>query len=520
MKRFIFSLLFTMPLAAQTPLCDQLRALTQDPSVASAHWGLQLTDLQGTPVCSINESQLFRPASNNKIFTTATALALLGPTRTFETKVLGNLDPATGTVTGALTLLGGGDANLDSHDLPYRTPAERSKLTPPVSAPPFFADLEDLATQLIARGIKSIAGPILGDDTLFPYEPYPISWSADDLVWGYGAPVSALTLADNQLPLTITPTTPGQPATVTLDQHGVNYYTLIRNVDTFPAKHPLTGIQVERLPGSRTIRVYGSIAADAHPDTEEIAIDDPALYAAMVLRTILLAHGITITGNALSSHLQSKESAGFLSSLRANDARPDLTRVADCSRPTPPAPLATHVSAPLADDVVLTNKISQNLHAELLLHQLGTLVSCGQGSTLQGAGIIRNSLIKAGLAPNDFLFYDGSGLSDHDLVAPRATAKFLAFARTQPWFPHFLASLPQGGIDGSLAARFKTLPPGRLFAKTGTLGESRALSGYLTTATGRQLIFSLMVDTHLPSPQSPPADRTIMDRMIEIIAAQ
>ena len=324
------ALLITPVLAAQTPtqsLCDTLRALTlaphADPSIASAHWGLHLTDLQGTPLCSINESQLFRPASNNKLFTTAIALALLGPTRTFETKVLGNLDPATGTITGPLTLLGAGDPNLDSHDLPYRTPAERSKLPPPApeTTPnaPFFADLEDLATQLIARGVKAITGDILGDDTVFPYEPYPISWSADDLVWGYGAPVSALTIADNQLPLTITPTTPGQPATVTLDQHGVNYYTLIGNVDTFPAKHPLTGIppvgiQVERLPGSRTIRVYGSIAVDAHPDAEEIAIDDPALYAAMAFRNTLLAHGITISGEARAcpSHLQSTESAGFL----------------------------------------------------------------------------------------------------------------------------------------------------------------------------------------------------------------
>ena len=134
--------------------------------------------------------------------------------------------------------------------------------------------------------------------------------------------------------------------------------------------------------------------------------------------------------------------------------------------------------------------------------------------------MVRNYLLKAGLAPNDFLFYDGSGLSNHDLVTPRALAKFLAYAATQPWFPQWKSTLPIGGVDGGLLTRFG--PPNstlknRIFAKTGTLGESRALSGYLTTATDHTLIFSILVDTHLPGNT---ADRTIMDRIVELIAAQ
>lgn len=508
------------PAAAQTPFCAPLRALTQDPTVAAAHWGIQVTDLHGTPLCSVNEAQLFRPASNNKIFTTATALALLGPTHTFETRVTGKLDPATGIVTD-LTLLGGGDANLDSHDLPYLAPADRPPIRNQTPPPPFaFHDLEDLAAQLATKGVTSVSGSIMGDDALFPYEPYAESWNTGDSIWGYGAPVSALSIADNQLRLTVTPALAGKPALVTLEQHGVAYYTVQSQVDTFAAKHPLTGVQVERLPGSRTLRVFGSIAADAPPDTEQIAIDDPAAYAAMAFRNILIARGIPVSGGTVVSHLPAYDTSGFLAALRANDAKPDLTRGADCMHAGNLPVLATHRSAPLAQDLVLTNKISQNLHAELLFHQLGLLVFCGQGSTLQAASMVRNYLLKSGLAPNDFLFYDGSGLSNHDLVTPRATAKFLAYAAAQPWFPTWRATLPIGGVDGGLLTRFG--PPnstlkGRVFAKTGTLGESRALSGYVTTAIGQTLIFSIMVDTHLPTTT---ADRTVMDRIVETIAAQ
>ena len=539
MKRLILALLLAPPLvAAQAPFCERLRTLTQDPTVASAHWGVQVTDLKGTPLCSINEARLFRPASNNKIFTTAAAMALLGPSRTFQTTVLGNFDPATGTVTGPLTLLGGGDANLDSHDLPYLSPAERARQagraqraegpgTAPPSNPTFFTDLEDLTAQLVAKGVRTITGDIVGDDGLFPYEPFAESWNVGDLTWGYGAPVSALTIADNQLRLTISASAAGQPVNVTLDQHGVEYFTVRNQAITGPAGAP-SAVQVERLPGSHTLRVYGSLAADAHPDVEEIAIDDPALYAALAFRASLLARGVTVQGSGISRHRDQADATGLLSGLK--DLSRELSFVSSglthgtCLVAPPPltpsaqATLASHTSAPLAADVMLTNKVSQNLHAELLFHHLGQMQGCTGGSTLDSARMVRAFVIHAGVQPGDFILYDGSGLSDHDLVAPRALTRFLAFAATQPWFQQWKATLPEGGADGTLGARFKAFPPGTLSAKTGTLGESRALSGYLTTASGQALIFSVLVDDHLPTASGPPPDRTIMDRIVESIA--
>ncbi len=508
---------------AQDPLCDRLRAITVEPTVASAHWGISVVSADGSPVCGIDDSQLFRPASNNKLFTTSAAFALLGPDRTVQTRVLGNFDPATGVVTGDLILEGGADANLDSGDLPYLLPAQRH------AAPPFaFRDLQALAAQLAARGVRSVTGDLLGDDTFFPYEPYPPSWNADDLVWGYGAPVSALTIADNQLKLLVTPGRiagpPGyqsfSPATVTLDQHGIAYYTLQAEVETRPKGSAGLGVGVERMPGLRMLRVYGSVAEDA-ADSEEIAIDDPALYAAMAFRTVLAQQGITVRGTSRAKHKRVRDGAGFLEELRAPGGSEELTVAGEegggsCVEPVHLPVLATHVSAPLAQDVTFTNKTSQNLHAELLLHRLGQRVFCGQGSDVAGSRMVRAFLLHAGVDPKDFILYDGSGLSDHDLVTPRAFTRLLTFASAQPWFAEWKATLPVGGVDGSLASRFPGPLKGHIVAKTGTLGESRALSGYVASASGQVLLFSILVDTHLPGT----ADRAAMDRIVQEIAAE
>ncbi len=137
--------------------------------------------------------------------------------------------------------------------------------------------------------------------------------------------------------------------------------------------------------------------------------------------------------------------------------------------------------------------------------------------SLAGARCIRANLSHAGLDPDDFVFFDGSGLSDHDLVAPRATVTFLAYVAKQPWFAQWKASLPDAGEDGSLSRRFPDPPvKGHLFAKTGTLGESRALSGYLDAASGRTVIFSVFVDDHTPATS---ADRVTMDKIVTAIAA-
>jgi D-alanyl-D-alanine carboxypeptidase/D-alanyl-D-alanine-endopeptidase (penicillin-binding protein 4) len=182
----------------------------------------------------------------------------------------------------------------------------------------------------------------------------------------------------------------------------------------------------------------------------------------------------------------------------------------------------THTSPTLAEDVDYTLKVSQNLHAEMLLRRLGAAYgNVGRdGDTsldAQGVRVIRQFLINAGINGDDFIFFDGSGMSSHDLVAPRAAAQLLAYAPHQPWFPQWKAGLPVGGEDGTLRSRFADAPlKDHVFAKTGTLGETRALSGYLDCASGKQVIFSIMEDTHSPSSST---DRAVFDKIVAAIAA-
>src|SRR6185437_12695718 len=173
-------------------------------------------------------------------------------------------------------------------------------------------------------------------------------------------------------------------------------------------------------------------------------------------------------------------------------------------------------SVPVAEDIKLTNKISQNLHAELLLRLLGKELG-SDGSFAEGTRVVRQFMVSAGVDDNDFFFYDGSGMSMDDRVAPRALTRLLSYAARQPWGKPWRDTFPIAGVDGTLSGRFKNSPlRGKLWAKTGTLNEASALSGYLTTASGKTLAFSIMVNGHRPG--SEPEVHAI-ERIAETIAA-
>jgi D-alanyl-D-alanine carboxypeptidase/D-alanyl-D-alanine-endopeptidase (penicillin-binding protein 4) len=385
--------------------------------------------------------------------------------------------------------------------------------------------LAAMADQVAATGLKVVNGDVVGDDTLFPWEPYAQDWSIDDTVWGYGAPVSALTINDNQIKVTVTPgAAAGQPATVVIDPAVPSYYTLDVSVTTGEKKSG-SHVQMERALGSKVLRVYGTIAVDSQTDEEEVAIHDPAEYAAMALKGMLEAKGIVVTGKARALHKISTDPDGFISAMKKPGQEQAVVsgglEGGACLTAPPVAgnerTLATHSSPSLLEDVIVTNKVSQNLHAELWLHHLGRRVFCGKGSTVEGARLVRAFLDHIGIDNDDFIFFDGSGLSGHDLVTPRATARLLLYASTQPWFADWKKSLPVGGEDGSLVSRFGKAPlKDHVFAKTGTLGEARALSGYVDGASGRTVIFSIMVGNHPPGTSG---DREVMDKIVAAIAA-
>lgn len=475
----------------------QIAAILKPPAVAQAHWGISVVTADGAPIYAFNDAQLFEPASNAKLTTTAAALALFpkGVTWTTNAVTSGGVDSA-GILHGDIDLLGAGDPTISGRAYPYTGHTQRP--TPPLAA------LQSMADQIAARGVKRVDGDIIGDDSWFPWEPFGSGWAWDDLVWDYGAPISALTVNDNIVFLNIgsndcpgsqsaAPATPVATPTAVEWCPNTPYYTIQNSLTLQPGNQPVQN-GLDRPLGSKTIRLWGAInSSGLHIG---LAIQDPAEFAAIAFRQMLLARGITVTGEAKARHRLSTDTASFHAEINT----PVVLHPLIISTIAPPATgmtvLASHVSPPFEQDIAVTLKVSQNLHAELYLRLLGRL-EAGDGSIEQGERVRRQFLEQAGVAPTDFEFYDGSGLSPQDLITPRAFTTLLVYAARQPWGPELRASLPIGGIDGTLSDRFTQSPlRGKVFAKTGTLSSVNTLSGYLTARSGRTVVFSILCNHH------------------------
>jgi len=243
-----------------------------------------------------------------------------------------------------------------------------------------------------------------------------------------------------------------------------------------------------------------------------MSIEDPAEFVAELFRTMLERRGITIRGKTRARHgddaqfFDQQIPHPMISSPTGAAASPSAnSAMSPAMRPQAPADfnqgpsnkiLAEHFSAPLLDDVRVTNKVSENLHAELALRLAGKLRGNG-GSFEGGIAAVKQFLLQAGLKEDEFTFLDGSGLSRRDLVTPAATVQLLIYAARQPWGPAFEESLPVSGVDGSLSERFQKTPAvGMVHAKTGSLSHVNALSGYGQTQSGKRFVFSIFCNDH------------------------
>src|ERR1051326_3478120 len=485
-------------------LAREIEAIITQPPLDHAHWGIDVVDLDsGKLVFSQNAEQLFLPASNTKLFTTAAALAIAGPDYRFRTTVEseGKVD-SHGRLLGDLVIVGRGDPNISGRTLPYSLKTQRT--------PPHTQILEEMADQVARSGLKAVDGDLIGDDTYYAFERYAEGWAQDDLQWIDGAPVSALSFNDNVVFLDIQPAEqPGDKAVITLEPE-TNYYE-IENRITTSAAGITKKIGIHRDPGARKIVLWGSLPLGDAGMKEPLAIEDPAEFVAQLFRAMLERRGITIRGHTRARHA---DSAQFYDQLPAPQTLPtpgiDNPAAAGAVSPSPsgntgaavqskpscclpsgtPAlrgpqedvsgsnkVLAEHLSLPLLDDIRVINKTSQNLHAELALRLVGKLTGRG-GSFEGGAAAVKQLLLQAGIKEDEFTFLDGSGLSRRDLVTPAATAQLLLYVSRQPWGAAFEESLPVSGVDGSLAERFLNTPAGGLVhAKTGSLSHVAALSG-------------------------------------------
>ena len=481
----------------------EISAILSQPPLDRAHWGVDVVELDtGKTLYAQNAEQLFLPASNAKLFTTAAALAIAGPDYRFRTTVEaeGRID-GLGRLAGDLVMVGRGDPNISGRTLPYALKTQRT--------PPHTQILEEMADQVGRSGLKMVDGDVIGDDTFYAFERYAEGWAQDDLQWIDGAPVSALSFNDNVVFLNIQPgELPGDKALITAEPE-TGYYELENRVVT-TAAGITKKIGIHREPGSRKIVLWGSLPLGDPGMKEPLAIEDPAEFVAQLFRTLLERRGIVIRGKTRARHGEAAQFFDQLPVLPATSsmdnpaATPQNTipsdtparRASGAETPSENKVLAEHFSLPLLDDIRVINKTSQNLHAELALRLAGKLTGLG-GSFEGGAAAVKHFLLQAGLKEDEFTFLDGSGLSRRDLVTPAAMVQLLVYAARQPWGPAFAESLPVSGVDGSLAERFLNTPAGGLVhAKTGSLSHVNTLSGYGETRRGRRFVFSIFCNNH------------------------
>jgi serine-type D-Ala-D-Ala carboxypeptidase/endopeptidase (penicillin-binding protein 4) len=456
-------------------------AIVDSPEYGAARFGVFVVALDtGETLYARDAKRLFQPASNMKLYSTALALDQLGPEYRWKTSVYSTARPDSKGTVRDLVLYGRGDPTICAR----------------FSEGDALKKVELLADRIVAAGVRRVAGDIVADESYFAGERFGFGWEWNDLQWDYGAEVSAMSFADNVVEISVTPASrPGTPCKVTLAPYAQSVRVLNRT-QTSP-KGGVSDLGIYRAQASNVVEVWGHLPVGGTPFADALAVHDPAALFAHVLREALVRRKVVISGRVRSVDGRARRDAPFV--------------------PADAIELASLESEPLADVVRATNKVSQNLYAELLLRTVGRVKGASTAASSEDAGLgVLTGLLKAGGADvTPLVFSDGSGLSRRTLVTPESTARLLVYARRQPWGDLFLDSLPIGGRDGTLARRFAdTLAAGRVHAKTGTLESVSTLSGYLTTVSGRPVAFSVMANNQ---PSALPPLRRAIDAVVNVL---
>jgi D-alanyl-D-alanine carboxypeptidase/D-alanyl-D-alanine-endopeptidase (penicillin-binding protein 4) len=252
-------------------------------------WGIEVAELPSGRILFNRDAQhLFHPASNMKLFTTAAALEKLGQDFAFRTTVECSSGPDSQGIVQLLYLVGRGDPTFcGDFSPPPPNPAQASNYT--------CTALEDMAAQVRARGVLEVFGPLVADDSYFDSEPYMHGWTVEDMLWGYGATVSALSFNSDVLLLRIKPALKlGDPAQVSLYPFA-NYYQLNNSLVTAGAASE-SHLFVERGPDSMRLDVWGQIPLGAGETDEHVAIAHPAELVGEIFRQALEVSGTVVKG--------------------------------------------------------------------------------------------------------------------------------------------------------------------------------------------------------------------------------
>lgn len=453
--------------ALQTSIFEVLRR----PELAPAMVGIKVVSLDsGRVLFEENSQKLLRPASNMKLYTVAAALDRLSPDFKFQTSVYATARPnPVGVLRGDLTIYGRGDPSLAAR----------------FNGGDYFKGINDLAAQIAAAGVKRVEGDIVGDETYFSGPQYGSGWNWEDLQWWYGAEVSSLTVNDNALDLLIKPGADvGAPAIISTGPPDP-LLTIVNKVVTGP-RGSRRDLNMNRRLNSDVLEVVGSLPVDDRGYTAGIGMSHPALLFVYMLRAALAQRGVSITGKSRTIPASS------------------FSSTAPAIQPNGMVEIASMQSPPFSVVAAQTLKPSQNLYTELILRTLGKMNGTASSSAITvrtseeaGIEVVKTFLREAGVNLGPLALTDGSGLSRNDMITPESSVQLLTYMSRHRYANTFREALPIAGVDGTLRNRMKgTVAENNLRAKTGSLSSAATLSGYVTTAAGENLVFSIMVNNY------------------------
>ena len=508
---FCGSPLFAQSGSSSNTLEQRIKKIMERPEFAHSRFGLEfITADTGEVVYKLNAAQLFVPGSTTKLLSEGAMLETLGADYRFHTKIY-RTGPIgkDGTLQGDLILVASGDLDLSNRIQPDDTlifeDEDHSYGGPDSKGLPGdpLAVIRDFAKQVAAKGIKRIKGRILVDASLFP-EGYK--------ELGTGVVVSPIMVNDNVIDVIVsTGATENSPVQLKITPKTA-YVTIINEATTGKAgSKPTVDYGDDKLnpDGSRTVTLTGSFPANGKPTMASFAVPEPSRFAATVLMEALKERGISAALAAPTDQLDFKAQAKNYTAENV---------------------VAEHISPPLKEEVKITLKVSQNVHASSMPFLLGALAAHKEADIDQaGFDVEHDFLTKAGLDLGGAAQSDGAGGNAY--FSPDFMVHYLAYMSKHKNYEDFYRGLPILGKDGTLVKIQVNSPAaGHVHAKTGTYAlydalnkkmmvTGKGLAGYMDTASGEHLILALYVNMVSVSLDDPDATQKIAGEALGEIAA-